>query len=133
MKIFVWVGLGSALGGMARYLCSGFVARLFGETFPFGTLFVNVLGSFLIALFVTLAGPEGRLLVDPHIRQFVVLGLFGGFTTFSSFSLQTLVLIQEGEWWQAGLNVLLSVAMCLLAAWLGHALAVELNRPPGNP
>ncbi|GBD44365.1 Putative fluoride ion transporter CrcB [bacterium HR40] len=130
LALYFWVGLGSALGGMARYLVSGVVARAIGETFPFGTLAVNVLGSLVIGLFVAVTGPDGRLLVDPSIRQFVTLGLCGGFTTFSSFSLQTLVLLQEGEWWLASLNVLASVIGCLAAVWLGWQLGQGLNRLP---
>ncbi len=130
MQVWFWVGLGSALGGIARYLVSGLVARAIGETFPFGTLFVNILGSFVIGLFAALTGPDGRLLVDPHIRQFVAVGLCGGFTTFSSFSLQTLALAQDGEWAYVALNVLGSVASCLLAVWLGWQLATSINRLP---
>ena len=96
------VAAGSALGGVARYGLSGLVARSIGETFPWGTLVVNVLGSFLIGVVATLTGPDGRLLVSPVARQFWILGIFGGFTTFSAFSLQTLNLAQEGEWARAG-------------------------------
>lgn len=130
MQAYFWVGLGSALGGMARYLVSGLLARTIGETFPFGTLAVNILGSFVIGLFMALTGPDGRLLVDPHIRQFVAVGVCGGFTTFSSFSLQTLALVQDGEWVLAGVNILVSVVACLVAVWLGWQLATSLNRLP---
>jgi CrcB protein len=130
MEVYLWVGLGSALGGMARYLVSGVVAQAIGETFPFGTLVVNVAGSFVIGVFVALTGPDGRLLLDPHIRQFVAVGLCGGFTTFSSFSLQTLALVQDGEWALAALNVLASVVTCLLAVWAGWQFAQSLNRLP---
>jgi CrcB protein len=122
------VAAGSALGGVARYGLSGLVARSFGETFPWGTLLVNVLGSFLIGFVATLTGPDGRLLVSPVTRQFWMPGIFGGFTTFSSFSLQTLSLAQDGEWARAGANVGLSVALCLLGVWLGSALASAVNR-----
>ncbi len=91
--VFVAVAAGSALGGAARYVLSGVVARAFGETFPWGTLVVNVLGSFLIGFVATVTGPDGRLLVSPVLRQFWMPGIFGGFTTFSSFSLQTLSLV----------------------------------------
>ena len=122
------VAVGSALGGVARYGLSGLVARSFGETFPWGTLLVKVIGSFLIGFVATLTGPDGRLLVSPVARQFWMPGIFGGFTTFSSFSLQTLTLAQEGEWARAGANVGLSLALCLIAVWLGAALAAALNR-----
>ena len=127
MLNYAWIALGSALGGMARYLCSGVAARLFGETFPWGTLFVNVMGSLIIGFFATLTGPDGRIFVGSAMRQFVMLGMLGGFTTFSSFSLQTLNLAQDGEWLQTGGNIVGSVVLCLLAVWLGHLLAVSLN------
>jgi fluoride exporter len=126
--IVLAVALGSALGGVARYGLSGLVARSFGETFPWGTLIVNVLGSFLIGFVATLTGPDGRVLVSPVTRQFWMPGIFGGFTTFSSFSLQTLSLVQDGEWTRAFANVTLSVALCLLGVWLGASLAAAVNR-----
>jgi len=125
--LYCWIAVGSALGGIARYWCSGVAARLFGETFPWGTLFVNVLGSFIIGFFATLTAPDGRVFAGSTMRQFVMLGLLGGFTTFSSFSLQTLNLAQDGEWLQAGGNIMGSVVFCLLAVWLGHLLAVTIN------
>lgn len=88
--LYCWIAGGSALGGVARYWCSGVAARLFGETFPWGTLLVNVTGSFIIGFFATLTGPDGRIFAGSTMRQFVMMGLLGGFTTFSSFSLQTL-------------------------------------------
>jgi len=126
--VFVAVAAGSALGGVARYALSGVVARAVGETFPWGTLVVNVVGSFLIGVVATLTGPDGRLLWSPLTRQLVMVGIFGGFTTFSSFSLQTLSLTQDGEWLRAAGNVGLSVAACLVAVWLGALLGAWLNR-----
>jgi len=126
--IFFAVAAGSALGGVARYALSGVVARAFGETFPWGTLTVNVVGSFLIGIVATVTGPDGRLLWSPVTRQLVLVGLFGGFTTFSSFSLQTLSLAQDGEWLRAAANVGLSVAVCLVAVWLGALLGAWFNR-----
>ena len=128
MKAYAWIALGSALGGVARYWCSGFVAARFGETFPWGTVLVNVLGSFLIGLVAALTAPDGRLLVGAHARQFIMLGVLGGFTTFSSFSLQTLNLLHAGEWGRALANVGASVVLCLVAVWLGHVAAVIINR-----
>ncbi len=124
----MWVALGSAIGGAARYWCSGIAARLFGETFPWGTLFVNVSGSLIIGFFAAMTGPEGRWMVSGTIRQFVMIGVIGGFTTFSSFSLQTLALVEDGEWLRAIGNVGGSVALCLGAVWLGHVVAMALNR-----
>jgi fluoride exporter len=128
MIAYLWIGVGSALGGMARYWCSGLAASRLGETFPWGTLIVNVTGSFVIGLFATISGPDGRLLVPSLARQFVMLGFCGGYTTFSSFSLQTLSLIREGEWLHAVVNIALSVALCLLAVAAGHFAAEVLNQ-----
>lgn len=127
MESYLFIAIGSALGGMARYWCSGMAARLFGETFPWGTFIINVAGSFIIGFFATISGPGGRVYAGPHIRLFVMVGLCGGFTTFSSFSLQTLNLINDGEWARAGGNIGLSVVCCMLAVWAGHVAAASLN------
>jgi CrcB protein len=132
LQNYLWIMLGSALGGGARYWCSGFVANHFGASFPWGTVLVNVLGSFVIGFFNTLTGPDGRFLVGSTARQFVMVGLCGGYTTFSSFSLQTLSLAREGEWLRAGGNVGVSVLLCLLAVWIGHILAASLNQLKGS-
>jgi CrcB protein len=128
---YLWIFLGGGLGSIARFAGSGFVARLFGETFPWGTLLVNVTGSFIIGFFATLTGTEGRWLAPPSARQFVMIGICGGYTTFSSFSLQTLSLARDGEWFKAGANTVLSFALCLIAVWLGHLLAANLNSTKG--
>jgi CrcB protein len=127
--LYCWIAIGSALGGSARYWCSGVAARLFGETFPWGTLFVNMFGSFIIGFFATLTGPDGRIFAGTTARQFVMTGILGGFTTFSSFSLQTLNLANDGEWFQAGGNIIASLVLCFLAVWLGHMLAMYINAP----
>lgn len=127
MQSYLWIAIGGALGSVARYWCSGVVARLIGETFPWGTLIVNVIGSLIIGFFATITGPDGRLLVGTIPRQFVMIGLCGGYTTFSSFSLQTLNLMQDGEWLHAGTNIVASVITCLLAVWLGHIAANSFN------
>jgi CrcB protein len=124
---YLWIALGGALGSVARYGCSSLAARWIGETFPWGTLIVNVAGSFVIGFFATLTGPDGRVLASPDARQFVMVGLCGGYTTFSSFSLQTLNLLRDGDFAQAGLNVVLSVVACLGAVWLGYLGAAALN------
>jgi fluoride exporter len=95
--------------------------------FPWGTLLVNITGSLIIGFFATLTGPDGRIFASSTVRQFVMIGLCGGYTTFSSFSLQTLNLANDGEWLQAGGNIIGSVVLCLLAVWLGHILAVSIN------
>jgi CrcB protein len=127
MSNYILIAIGSALGGSARYWCSGVVARLVGETFPWGTFVVNVAGSFIIGFFATLTGPDGRVYLGTAARQFVMMGFCGGYTTFSSFSLQTLNLMNDGEWFRAGANVGLSVACCLVAVWAGYLLAASLN------
>ena len=119
--------VGGGLGSVARWWASGFVAEKFGETFPWGTMIVNVTGSFLIGLFATLTGPEGRVLAPASLRAFFMLGVCGGYTTFSSFSLQTLNLAEDGQWFRAGANTVLSVVLCLAGVWLGHALALAIN------
>jgi CrcB protein len=128
MLNYLLVALGSALGGMARYGAAGLAARLIGPTLPWGTLIVNVTGSFVIGFLATLAAPDGRLLLPPDARAFLVIGLCGGFTTFSSFSLETLNLARDGEWLWAASNVVGSVLLCLVAVWLGHIGAAALNR-----
>jgi CrcB protein len=120
LESYFWIALGSALGGAGRYWCSGLVARRFGETFPWGTLIVNVLGSFVV-------GFADALLAGTPARQLVMAGLCGGFTTFSAFSLQTLNLVRDGEWARAGANVGASVVTCLISVWLGHIAAIALN------
>ena len=128
MQIYLWIALGSALGGVGRYWCSGVIARHIGETFPWGTLTVNVVGSLLIGLLATVSEPDGRLLMSTTMRQFFMIGLFGGFTTFSSFSLQVLNLVRDGQWIPASLYIGGSVALCLIGVWLGHGLGIAINR-----
>ena len=126
MLDYILVMLGGALGTGARFWASGFVAERAGEFFPLGTLVVNVTGSFVIGFFAAFSDPEGPLLVSPRFRQFFMIGVCGGYTTFSSFSLQTLGLIREGDWFRACLNTLLSFACCLTAVWLGRILALTI-------
>ena len=128
---WLWVMLGSALGGGARYWLSGLAAHHIGETFPIGTLIVNVTGSFVIGFFATLTGPDGRIFVGTNARQFVMTGICGGYTTFSSFSLQTLNLARDGEMALAGANAVLSLLLCLFGVWLGHIAASALNQLKG--
>jgi CrcB protein len=96
-----------------------------------GTLAVNVTGSLLICLIAGFTLTDGRLLLGPTWRQFLMAGICGGYTTFSSFSLQTLNLVRDGDWRRAGANALLSVLCCLAAVWLGHALAMAFQRTKG--
>ena len=127
MVLYLWIAVGSALGGVARFWLSGFVADRIGQTFPWGTIIVNVTGSFVIGFFGTLTGPDGRVLVGSTARQFVMIGLCGGYTTFSSFSLQTLNLMNDGEWFRAGGYIALSVVLCLIAVWMGYVLANSIS------
>ena len=116
---YLLVGLGSALGGMARYWIALATLNRYGPGFPWGTLIVNVTGSFAIGLVATLAVQDRWPISHPSYQRFLLIGLFGGFTTFSSFSLQTLNLLEKGQSLFAGLNIVGSIATCLLAVWLG--------------
>lgn len=131
MMLYLLVALGGALGSVSRFFLSGVVAHHFGGTFPWGTFVVNVTGSFVIGFFATLTAPDGRLFASGHTRQFFMTGVLGGYTTFSSFSLQTLALARDGEWMQAGANTVGSVIACLVAVWLGHLAAAHLNQLKG--
>jgi CrcB protein len=93
-------------------------------------LVINVTGSFAIGCFATATGPEGRWMASSTFRQFFMLGICGGYTTFSSFSLQTLNLAEDGEWFKAGANSVLSLVLCLVGVWLGHLLASAFNSSP---
>ena len=130
---YLWIAIGSGLGGMARYACSNVGKAWLGERHAWGaTLAINIIGSFVIGLFSALTGPSGRLAVSPDVRLFVMVGVCGGFTTFSSFSLQTVNLIRAGDMAAAGLNVAGSLALCLLAAWLGFVAAGVFNQMRGG-
>lgn len=132
MAMYLLVALGGAIGTTGRYFLSGVAARMIGETFPWGTLFINVTGSFIIGFFAALTGPDGRLFVGSQGRQFFMTGICGGYTTFSSFSLQTLNLMNDGEWFRAGANVGLSMILCLIAVWVGASLANSINALKGT-
>ena len=127
MLIYLWIAIGSALGGMGRYACSRAVALRYGETFPWGTLFVNVTGSFVIGLIAALTGPDSRLVVSPNARNFLMVGICGGYTTFSSFSLQTLELLRNRDVGEAFGNILLSVAACMAAVAIGFIAGTALG------
>jgi CrcB protein len=127
MENYIWVAVGGALGTAGRYFVSGAVAQMIGETFPWGTLIINVSGSFVIGFVAVLTGPDGRVFIGSSGRQFLMTGICGGYTTVSSFSLQTLNLVNDGEWFRAGAYIVLSVVLCLLAVWMGYALAASLN------
>src|SRR6186713_714442 len=120
LPVLAWVALGSAIGGPARYFVAGVVGRSIGQTFPWGTMVVNVSGAFAIGMLAAAASVHG-LLPAPVAWQFAVTGFLGSYTTVSSFSLQTLALVRNGWILRAAGNVLLSVALCLCAVALGYA------------
>jgi CrcB protein len=126
---YLWIALGGALGSVGRAWLALAVARLTGPEFPWGTILINLLGSFVIGFFGALTfAPDARFPLPADARAFVMVGICGGFTTFSSFSLQTLDLLRLGRPGQALANILLSVALCLGAVAAGHYAAVALNR-----
>ena len=124
MIAYFWVALGGAVGSVARFALTNLVSAKAGDGFPWGTILVNVTGSFVIGLLAGFTLPEDR--VSPGMRtlvmQFLMIGICGGFTTFSAFSLQTFNLLREGQWLYAVGNVILSVVVCLAATWLGYLL-----------
>ncbi len=128
--LYACVATGSVIGGVARYLVSLAMQMIPG--LPWATLFVNVTGSFIIGFYGTLSGPDGRLFASTQQRQFVMTGICGGYTTFSSFSLETFRLLHSGNTASALINIVVSVVGWLLAVWLGHALASRLNRLKGS-
>src|SRR5215213_6582686 len=117
MLNYFMVAIGGAMGSVARFWISTVTAERFTETFPLGTLAVNVTGSFLIGLLAAFARAGG---VSNSTRVFLMVGVCGGYTTFSSFSLQNLELLQNGNYFYAGLNTGLSLVLCMVAVWLGY-------------
>ena len=116
----LWIALGGALGSVSRFWLSLAFDALFASTFPWATVVTNITGSFVIGLVAALP-------IGPLTRQFLMVGVLGGYTTFSAFSLQTLALAQTGELPKAAANVLASVILCLVAVWLGHLLGSSLR------
>jgi CrcB protein len=128
MITYLWIALGGALGTIARFAVSSALDRMIGETFPWGTVVVNISGCLVIGLLATITGPDGRVVVGPDLRQFMLVGLCGGYTTFSSFSLQTLNLIRNGELMGAAGNAAISFAACMLAVWIGAIVGQVFNQ-----
>ena len=116
------------MGGIARFEVAALLAAVLGPAFPWGTLAINVSGSWLIGFFYTLSGPDGRFLAPVRVRQFVMIGICGGYTTFSAFSLESLTLLGRGAAMSAAAYVLASITLCLSAVWLGHVIAARINR-----
>lgn len=127
---YLAVGVGSALGGMGRFWIAGFIGQRYGDAFPWGTILVNVSGSFAIGALAALTATDARAhaRLSPTEAQFFMVGICGGYTTFSAFSLQTLKLMQSGSWPQAGANIALSVIACLVAVWAGYAVTQFFTR-----
>ncbi len=128
MIAYLYIAAGGALGSIARYWMAGAIDGRFNVAFPWGTILVNVLGSFAIGIFAAMAAGESRWGLSDSARLFLMVGICGGFTTFSSFSLQTLGLLREGLLLRAGGNVAVSVLVCLAATWAGAALVQALGR-----
>lgn len=128
MRILLWVMLGGAFGSGARHLANLWVTTQFPSRLPWGTIAINVAGSFVIGLFAATCSGTGRWPVSEEARQFFIAGCLGGFTTFSAFSLQTLTLAREHAWGLALANILLSLVLCLGGVALGHLAGAALNR-----
>ncbi|HEY7490475.1 MAG TPA: fluoride efflux transporter CrcB [Candidatus Tectomicrobia bacterium] len=118
---YLWVGIGGFLGANARYLLSAWIAKRYGMIFPYGTVFINVSGSFAIGLFLALISE--RFVVHPYWRLFFAVGFLGAYTTFSTFSFENLILIQEGTGFLSLVNMVGSVVLGLAAVWLGVVVA----------
>jgi fluoride exporter len=129
---YLWVAIGGALGSMMRYGFSGLVAQLTGGTFPYGTMFVNVTGALLIGIFASLSAPQSRFFIPAPARILLMTGICGGYTTFSTFSLESFNLLREGEVRPALTNMLLSVVLCVLAVWVGYSAVLALSRTKGG-
>jgi CrcB protein len=119
-----YIAAGSAIGGVSRYLLGGFLQRQTAGTFPIGTLLINISGSFLLGLILRYAVDTPTL--TPEARAFLTVGFCGGYTTFSTFSYETVALMEDGQWPRAGMYVALSVGLSVLATFLGIAAAREL-------
>jgi CrcB protein len=113
---------------MARFFVSSSFARIMGEAFPWGTIIVNITGCFVIGVLATTTGPDGRIVVAPDFRQFLLIGICGGYTTFSSFSLQTLNLLRDSEYTAAAGNAAVSFIACMIAVWIGSVAGQWFNQ-----
>jgi CrcB protein len=126
--LYAVIAAGGVIGSLGRWVAGLAFTGWFGGGFPYGTLFVNIVGSFIIGFFAELTGPDGRLFVGPRTRQFVMTGICGGFTTFSSFSLETVRFVTAAAPAMAAYYVAVSIVTWLCAVWAGEATAARLNR-----
>ncbi|EHJ9990506.1 TPA: fluoride efflux transporter CrcB [Vibrio parahaemolyticus] len=122
-SILGFIALGGAIGACSRYLVSEFCVLLFGRVFPYGTLTVNVVGSFIMGLLI--AAFESEILATEPWRQVIGLGFLGALTTFSTFSMDNVLLMQQGAFFKMGLNILLNVVLSISAAWIGFQLLMR--------
>ncbi|RWD66163.1 fluoride efflux transporter CrcB [Mesorhizobium sp.] len=130
MRLYLAVGCGAAIGSLTRFLSGYVIVSLLGLNALWSTAFVNVVGSWVIMTFATLTGPDGRMMVGPVSRNFVMAGFCGGLTTFSAMSLDTFILLFEGDLPLAATYLISVVGLSLVAAWLGYLMASRLNRLP---
>ncbi len=124
IKLLLFIAAGGAVGALSRYGASLGVYRLFGRGFPYGTLFVNVGGSFLMGVLSILLIQRYNL--SPEWRAAILVGFLGSFTTFSTFSVETMNLLEQGDLMQALLNITISLVLCLVAVWFGLSLGRQL-------
>jgi len=124
---YLYVAIGGALGSLGRYGFGLAASRWMGDAFPWGTIAINIIGSFVIGFFAALTVPDGAIPASANLRTFVMVGICGGFTTFSSFSLQTFSLARDGNWFAAMGNIVLSVVLCLLAVTAGQVAADRIG------
>ena len=121
MVMYLAVALGGALGTVGRYFVSGVVANAFGETFPWGTLIINITASFILGFF--LVWTTERVLIDPRWRIFVAVGFCATYSTYSSYAFETFALVENGQFWLAAMNFLLTNVVCFVAVVAGAVLA----------
>ncbi len=131
LVLYLAISLGGIIGSVLRALSSLAALALAGDGFPWGTLFVNVVGSFVIGFYAAATGPGGRMFASTYQRQFVMTGICGGFTTFSTFSLEAFLLLESGRYLLAGCYIAISMVCSLAFAWAGHALSSRFNRLGG--
>lgn len=118
---YLWIALGAVVGASARYFLSGYIARSFASSFPYGTLIINITGSLVLGFFLVLASE--RMLLDVRWRWLIAIGFCGSYTTFSSYAFETFALVEQGQWLMVAWNVVASNVLCLVSVLLGAALA----------